>query len=199
MTLRPGLRSSGPPGARASARAHTVPAGSRRRPRRAARPAHRLVARSAATAITWSSTRGRCRCRAGWQARPPARGCSCWRAARGRRARRRPHRRRADRGRRPVQAWTREDEDLLACDVAWRALVPRTLRAAGRRFRRACSPLAAVTQVLLRRCGRRRATSVCSARSRSSRAWRCVSTCCFGILPRAGGRSSAEASGCRSH
>ena len=54
-----------------------------------------------------------------------------------------------------LQAWTREDEDLLACDVAWRALVPARFALLDAGFAERVRPWPEFTQVLLRRCGRR--------------------------------------------
>ena len=54
-----------------------------------------------------------------------------------------------------LQAWTHEDEDLLACEIGWRALVPARFAMLDAGFVERVRPWPEITQVLLRRAGRR--------------------------------------------
>jgi hypothetical protein len=54
-----------------------------------------------------------------------------------------------------LQPWRREDEELLACGVEWRALVPSRLALLDNAFAQRAVPWPQITGALLRRAGRR--------------------------------------------
>jgi hypothetical protein len=54
-----------------------------------------------------------------------------------------------------LQVWTREEEDLLACEIGWRALVPTRFAVLDAGFVERVRPWPEIGQVLLRRAGRR--------------------------------------------
>ena len=54
-----------------------------------------------------------------------------------------------------LQVWTREEEDLLACEIGWRALVPTRFAMLDAGFVERVRPWPEISQVLLRRAGRR--------------------------------------------
>src|SRR5690242_12424497 len=54
-----------------------------------------------------------------------------------------------------LQPWQSDDEELLVCDIGWRALVPSRFAVLDRDFAQRVHPWPQITEVLLRRAGRR--------------------------------------------
>ncbi len=54
-----------------------------------------------------------------------------------------------------IQPWSGEDEELLVCDIGWRALVPTRFAVLDAAFAQRASPWPPISQALLRRVGRR--------------------------------------------